>query len=235
MNHSLYLRKNVSFCNVGDASIFLDIWNNSYKYIGRQQSAQLRSFTSKTSQHPAIKYEADNPATAGIATLLQQQLLTENKTVGEPLAPVIRNRPQASIFDSFWERTFNLLSVVSLGISYLKAKSYLKNRNFHSVINHAREMKNAISASARRKSTEQVCKDARNFIDIRALLYSYNNECLLDSYALYQAFLRRRTTVDWVFGVDLCPFRAHCWIEYDGVILNDNQDSVLGLTPIYSV
>ena len=54
--------------------------------------------------------------------------------------------------------------------------------------------------------------------------------CLLDSVALYLFLDDAR--VDLVFGVAVTPFAAHCWLEWDGHLLNDELDYVHRFTPI---
>lgn len=54
--------------------------------------------------------------------------------------------------------------------------------------------------------------------------------CLLDSVALYH-FVGDSMT-ELVFGVSLEPFAAHCWLERDGWLLNDEIDHVRRFTPI---
>lgn len=54
--------------------------------------------------------------------------------------------------------------------------------------------------------------------------------CLLDSAVLY-LFLGD-ASVDLVFGVTVTPFAAHCWLERDGHLLNDELDYVRRFTPI---
>lgn len=57
-------------------------------------------------------------------------------------------------------------------------------------------------------------------------------QCLKRS-ALLTAFLRRRgLNASWVFGVRTWPFRAHCWVQYDGVCLNDDAERLRAYTPI---
>ncbi len=54
--------------------------------------------------------------------------------------------------------------------------------------------------------------------------------CLLDSVALYH-FVGDSMT-ELVFGVSLDPFAAHCWLERDGWLLNDEIDHVHRFTQI---
>jgi hypothetical protein len=59
-------------------------------------------------------------------------------------------------------------------------------------------------------------------------------ECLVRS-ALLMRFLKRRgLEADWVFGVRLWPFMAHCWVQLDDLCLNDDVERLAAYTPIYS-
>lgn len=58
--------------------------------------------------------------------------------------------------------------------------------------------------------------------------------CLANSIMLL-AFLRwHGLEADWVFGVRTFPFEAHCWVEHEGVVLNDVAEHVAWFTPIAS-
>lgn len=56
--------------------------------------------------------------------------------------------------------------------------------------------------------------------------------CLTRS-AMLAGFLRRGgLRADWVFGVRLWPFAAHCWVQQDDVCLNDDVERLVAFTPI---
>lgn len=58
-------------------------------------------------------------------------------------------------------------------------------------------------------------------------------ECLVRS-ALLMRFLKQRgLEADWVFGVRLWPFMAHCWVQLDDLCLNDDVERLAAYTPIY--
>lgn len=58
-------------------------------------------------------------------------------------------------------------------------------------------------------------------------------ECLLRS-AMLVSFLRRSgLAADWVFGVRLWPFNAHCWVQAGDVCLNDDVERLWAYTPIF--
>jgi len=56
--------------------------------------------------------------------------------------------------------------------------------------------------------------------------------CLANT-MLLSAFLRRHgIRATWVFGVRTYPFEAHCWLEWQDIVLNDTPDHVRWFTPI---
>lgn len=56
--------------------------------------------------------------------------------------------------------------------------------------------------------------------------------CLRDSLALYALLLRQGLECSLVFGVRLDPFGAHCWVQYDDIILSDTLWSARPMQPI---
>ncbi|WP_447909534.1 lasso peptide biosynthesis B2 protein [Brevundimonas bullata] len=58
-------------------------------------------------------------------------------------------------------------------------------------------------------------------------------ECLVRSALLMRFLQQRGLEADWVFGVRLWPFTAHCWVQLDGVCLNDDVERLTSYTPIY--
>jgi Transglutaminase-like superfamily len=56
--------------------------------------------------------------------------------------------------------------------------------------------------------------------------------CLPNSMLLLELLALNGLGARWVFGVRTFPFAAHCWVEHEGVILNDTVDHVRWYTPI---
>lgn len=90
-------------------------------------------------------------------------------------------------------------------------------------------------AEARRplsRDAEAVAVAARQFWTVGAWL-PVEGECLVRS-AMLVAFLRRMgLSADWVFGVRLWPFAAHCWVQLGEVCLNDDVERLWPYTPLY--
>lgn len=78
------------------------------------------------------------------------------------------------------------------------------------------------------QNREELAKRIGRFVAARPAI-PLSRSCLLDSVALY-LFLRD-PRVELVFGVSLEPFAAHCWLERDNCLLNDELDHVRHFTP----
>lgn len=59
--------------------------------------------------------------------------------------------------------------------------------------------------------------------------------CLLDSMAMLDFLAARGHRPALVFGVTRQPFKAHCWLQDDAVVLNDPLDHVVGYSPVLAV
>lgn len=82
------------------------------------------------------------------------------------------------------------------------------------------------------RSPDRVAEAARAFWRMSPWL-PIEGECLVRS-ALLMCFLQQRGLgADWVFGVRLWPFTAHCWVQLDGICLNDDVERLTSYTPIY--
>ena len=97
-----------------------------------------------------------------------------------------------------------------------------------------------IDGFATRKSLCRAQKDDEHHRAIRiatafdrmSLLLGAYDRCLARSFALARYLTARNVACDLVFGVSMDPFAAHCWVQHDGVILNDHLDHVRTFTPI---
>jgi hypothetical protein len=69
------------------------------------------------------------------------------------------------------------------------------------------------------QATEHAVATAAAFFPARAL-------CLEQSLALYYVLRRQGVSVSYCQGVQVQPFQAHAWVEYEGVPVNDIPERV---------
>ena len=78
---------------------------------------------------------------------------------------------------------------------------------------------------------QAVLKAAAAFWRFSPLL-PIDGACLLRSAMLISHLRRCGLAADWVFGVRLWPFMAHCWVQSESVCLNDDVERLSAFTPI---
>ena len=59
-----------------------------------------------------------------------------------------------------------------------------------------------------------------------------SGKCLLRSFLLLRLLRRQGHDAMWVFGVTTWPFAAHCWLQVEDLVLDDELDRVAAYTPI---
>lgn len=57
-------------------------------------------------------------------------------------------------------------------------------------------------------------------------------KCLLRAFMLLRFLQRRGLDALWVFGVRTWPFHAHCWLQCEDMVLDDQPDRIRAFTPI---
>jgi Transglutaminase-like superfamily len=68
--------------------------------------------------------------------------------------------------------------------------------------------------------------DAPTAINTACVLYFKQVECLQRSAALVCLLRQLGTPAELVIGAQQLPFRAHAWVEVNGVVVNDSAPSV---------
>jgi len=70
------------------------------------------------------------------------------------------------------------------------------------------------------------------FHRITPFVFSSHDACRWRSLVLFRYLTLCGIRPEWVYAVRTRPFAAHCWIEFDGVVLNDQLEKVRPYTPI---
>jgi hypothetical protein len=73
------------------------------------------------------------------------------------------------------------------------------------------------------------------FLTLRPFFFAAKDACLFDALSLSEFLATYGVFPNWVFGVQSRPFAAHCWLQLDGLVLNDTIEHVERYTPIMVV
>lgn len=92
--------------------------------------------------------------------------------------------------------------------------------------------KDTPSVSADKNQTNDV---VAAFFLLRSCCYTVRNKCLFDSFVLAHFLSSYRIYPMFVVGVDESPFRAHAWVQLDGVALNSDAEYTKAFTPILAI
>jgi hypothetical protein len=68
-----------------------------------------------------------------------------------------------------------------------------------------------------------------------SIFLPFRPACLFRSLFLRQFLALRGHATSWVFGVQLFPFRAHCWLAVGDAVIGDAAHRVLAYVPILTV
>ena len=92
----------------------------------------------------------------------------------------------------------------------------------------------ATNASASPLHADEALRLAERFAVVVVWL-PISGQCLARSFVLLRFLQRCGGSATWVFGVQTWPFSAHCWLQLDGVALDDVPERLLHYEPILAV
>ncbi|WP_140725802.1 lasso peptide biosynthesis B2 protein [Pseudomonas sp. Hp2] len=219
----LGLHRDISYCQVEDRLIFLDIQNDRYfRLSARMESAFARYVE-----------EGDDSAT-GIRDLVARQILVDGPGHDTPVPILSVGLPTRSAMevDAPVGRTGSITVLYTIGIVCL-THLQLKTRRLKHVLDEValyRE-RNAPSSPGASHREESLLAAAAAFRSVRPYV-PLDTCCLPDSIAMVRFLAKRGFHAQLVFGVTGEPFSAHCWVQHDAIVLNDTVGHAAAHTPI---
>lgn len=108
------------------------------------------------------------------------------------------------------------------------ARQQVRTRPFSSLIAsplNPRIQASAVTGAQPLEMSIQRFHQARAYVPLAS-------SCLWDSLALRQWLASRGHGCALVFATRLDPFAAHCWIEADGIVLNDSPERIATFAPV---
>lgn len=213
----LTLRPTVSYTLVGPRPVFLDVRNDRYCALSPAAGRTLQRL--HASPEPV---DLRNPE---IEEFLASGLFALGAT--SALVPVCHPRAKRGI-DSAIGNSIRLGDVLAVARSTVLAQRSLRRDRLAALATPR------AAALSMRDGLGRACPPetlAHRFLRARRLL-PIAPRCLPDSLALRVWLERHGHPSTLVFAVRLKPFSAHCWLESDGVVLNDAPDRIDRFIPI---
>lgn len=216
------LRSGLSFCLAQGKPIFLDTVADRYFTL---TAGSERSFVGLVNDEPRQVSEDDlsGLTRSGIIEAAGDDL----RPLACPLPPVAHgtmlDTPQSS---------FDPLQFTAAAAELARVTAILKRGRFHALIEDLRRRKASLSRSERSRAS--ALRVASAFART-AFWSSPHDRCLPHSIAVARRLISMGCHPELVIAVQVQPFRAHCWVQFQDQLVNDRRDTVEAFIPILIV
>lgn len=181
----------------------------------------------------ATELEGDISKT--IDSLRQKRIITPNARDGKIATPISVHVAQSEFDSEQKNLTLPVRSIFIFFVAAVRAKLTLHFQSLEQVVLQARQRRMDRVNFDKTPSTDQVHRLVAIFHRLRLFSFSSKNACLYDSLVLLEYLARHRIFPELVFGVHTRPFAAHCWLQYNDIVLNDTVENVNKYTPIMAI
>lgn len=237
-NSSCYLSRHVFFCLADEHYVFLDLRSDEYLCLGRTQTDEFKDLLN--GRH------LFDESSAVVQTLLENGLLVENETCGKRPAPQHVDTASASLIVGSGCRPPDASPPDNgrPGIAPVHVRKFFAAATVASWNLRWQPIKHTVRLVERRKLANRDAfapADSATIVNLFTIFqtlrpyYPRPYLCLFDSLALIHFLARFGVFPQWVYGVKLEPWGAHCWVQAGDLVVNDIIDNVNGYTPIMSI
>lgn len=230
MRAEFYLSQSAYVSVLETAGVFLSTATDRYYLVQKDQFVWLNDLLGSPS------HQLSHPARAFADQLIALGLLTRDAGAGKPFAPTVRPAATAALPEErppetarvHLAETFRFFRAAAL------ARKVRTRLRLEPLLETARRW-STLPEDERSPTPSELAALVSRFKALEPLAYSVQDACLFRSLVLLRYLTFSGIAPDWVFGVRLRPFGAHCWVEKDGVVLNDALETVQAYCPIMCV
>jgi hypothetical protein len=172
-----------------------------------------------------------------VALLLEKGILTAAAEHGKPATPIKAEAPRHEMAAESLDEPpgFGPIILMRFLRAALVAGFALKFRPFEYAVERVSARNVRRRRGAAPTDTARVHHLVAVFATLRPFFFTAKDACLFDALALSEFLAQHGVFPQWVFGVQARPFAAHCWLQQDGVVLNDTAEHIRRYTPIMVV
>ncbi|MFC3215486.1 lasso peptide biosynthesis B2 protein [Novosphingobium panipatense] len=217
------LKPRVGFCATGQHLVFLDAERDRYCMLAPRLEAYVRDWATGNVLEQAIL--ADLVATGLFEPVANGRTASEQCSIPRCTDTLCGSHPTADRNPKYWIRFIwacLLLAFFNALTGTLPLKGLL-----------------AISGSPRtKKRNSSTPKDlsplVESFVEA-ALFFPRKDRCLPDALALRTFLAWHSCPTRIVFGVQSEPFQAHCWVQFDNILVGQDLETVMPFSPILAL
>ncbi|WP_395331849.1 lasso peptide biosynthesis B2 protein [Novosphingobium sp. BL-8H] len=208
------LRDGLTFCRLDSRPVFLDIPADRYFCLSHEVE---EVFSRACAGQPIAQFERAMLARSGII-----------RRAAGPL--VFRECARVPVTRSALDETSvpgSRLAVARLCARFLHARSMLQRRGLASTLASMRRAKPASDHA----DPGEVAAVADAYRRCAAIIGSHDR-CLPYAIAVARSLYAAGAAVDFVIGIGMPPFRAHAWVQWRDVLVNERIETAAHYTPI---
>jgi hypothetical protein len=226
---SYLLPPHVHFCQRNDAFVFIDLKQDDYTLVNGAAATALKMLTLQQDRN---LIPSDRDINDGLQELVHGGLLTTDRNIGRKIEPTHTNVAIDFLVDraSIPDISVHTSQLLNLILSFSTAKLRLRWQRIEDTVNSVatRKTRHAVNHPFDNERARQL---TAVFLKLRSF-FPTNYLCLFDSLALIEFLSKYRIYPDWVFGVRLEPWAAHCWVQHGHFTLNEDPEEAANYTPI---
>ncbi|MBO9375573.1 lasso peptide biosynthesis B2 protein [Sphingomonas histidinilytica] len=221
---SYRLRSELFYCISSGRVIFLDVLADRYFCLPRRSDAAFQAL-SRGSALTGSDRDALRP-------LIENGLIRGSLEVDQPLPVTSIPRPDValnSIGDGRPTKSMIAQAIYAQAMSTVS----LRVRSFSQIVESLRTRKKNGQALKRERRAAYI--DIKSTFTRTTLLFPPADRCLARSLAFLSVCHAYRLYPTIVFGVRTNPFAAHCWVQSEDHILQDDAAEAPLFTPIMAI
>lgn len=217
-----FLNNDCAYCDCNGQLFVLDERRDRYFRLGGRSKAALSALAMGV---------ADDEA--AIVALKRSGLIVAERSKGRPIGTASIDVPLHSLMElsvAMPKRSGNrMLAAWALSTTWVG----LRTRNLKRVFDSLRMKKGQLLGQGDMPIRDLMAvvagfQTTRRYIPATSI-------CLLDSVALMRFLLWYGFAATLVVGVRDDPFSSHCWVQHDGLLLNEAADHAATFTPILTI
>lgn len=199
-------------CAADGGFIVLDAVRGSYLRIAGGEKDLLRELLDAATPDELRPDVADYAAKLlSLGLVCRDAAMARRHMPADPITPLL-SLPPARVRSG-------LTDAMLTGGAHALAGHMMRHATFAQILAAAEKWKGKVPPGP--AALADLHAKARVFEALSPLYHTRHDACFARSLAMLRYLTWRRAKADWVFGVRDHPFRAHCWIESGGFVLND--------------
>jgi hypothetical protein len=245
------LARHVFVCMQGEHVVFLDVRKDRYFALEASRAAGLGELVEgwpvparATVDH--VQHGASSVAPAAIerfdrgtlsavvALLLEKGILTSDLSNGKAATPTHAQSISGDLTADALDEPprIGVVAILRFLHAAIVAALLLRLRALEYVVERAKLRRARRHGKQPSVDVAVLHEVVGAFATLRPFFFTAKDACLFDAVALSEFLSGYGVFPQWVFGVQARPFAAHCWLQDEGVVLNDTSEHVRRYTPI---